>query len=103
MKFENYTPESMEKEVRAFFNEEYDGLGEKIEYINPAYNIGSYYELSEKLRLLSKEMQMVDEYIAKNNYTMAKYVEMMDNYEHDVNFPKKSSGGLCGGTKPIAY
>jgi hypothetical protein len=54
MKFESYTQESMEKEVREFFNQEYDGLGDKIEYVNPAYNIGSYYELSEKFRLLSK-------------------------------------------------
>ena len=30
MKFESYTQESMEKEVREFFNQEYDGLGDKI-------------------------------------------------------------------------
>ena len=103
MKFESYTQESMEKEVREFFNQEYDMLGDKIEYVNPAYNIGSYYELSEKIRLLSKEMQMVDEYIAKNGYTLAKYVDMMENYKHDETFPKKSGGGICGGTKPIDY
>jgi hypothetical protein len=42
---------------------------------------------------------MVDEYIAKNGYTLAKYADMMEeNYKHDETFPKKSGGGICGGT-----
>jgi|DEB0MinimDraft_3_1074331.scaffolds.fasta_scaffold675422_1 hypothetical protein len=28
---------------------------------------------------------------------------MMENYKHDETFPKKSSGGICGGSKPIDY
>ena len=59
MNFEDYKPQAMEQEIRNFFNEEYEGLGDKIEYVNPAYDIGSYYELSEKMRILSKELQIV--------------------------------------------
>lgn len=101
MEFEDYKAEAMEAEIRTYFNEEFDGLGDKIEYINPAYYIGSYYELSEQLRVLSKELQIVDDYIERNNYTVAKYADMMEMSQHDEDFPKKSNG-YCG-TKPIDY
>lgn len=45
---------------------------------------------------------MVENYIEKNNYTVAKYIDQMPMAEHDENFPKKS-GGICGGAVAIDY
>jgi hypothetical protein len=101
MEFEDYKPAAMEEEIRKYFNEEYNGMGDKIEYVNPAYDIGSYYELSEKMRMLSKEMQMVEQYMTTNNLNPSKYSDMMATAQHDNDFPKKKSG-FCG-SAPIDF
>lgn len=46
MKFEDYTSQGMKDEIIEYFNEQYGGKGDSIEYINISYKIDKYYEYS---------------------------------------------------------
>lgn len=65
--------------------------------MNPAYDIGDFYELSEKLRSLNKDMQLITDYQQKNNIRDEKYKEMCEFNLDDPDFPTKRVGMLCCG------
>ena len=48
MKFEAHSIEAIKNEVIDFFNDAYDGLGNEIEYVNPAYKIGDFYKVTAR-------------------------------------------------------
>ena len=41
------SPEEIKKGVTEFMNDKYQGLGKNIVYVNPAYKIGPFYNLSK--------------------------------------------------------
>jgi hypothetical protein len=92
----------MEREIRSYFNEYYDGVGDNIEYINAAYDIGSYYELSEKLRAIKKDKMMVENYMKENKLSAQKFAEMAENSGGNKDFPHKVTG-ICGRITPLDY
>ena len=47
-------PEDIKEGLKNFFNENFEGLGEKIVYVNPAYKIGEFYKVSERYTELTK-------------------------------------------------
>jgi hypothetical protein len=51
---DGYSPEEITNGVVEFFNEHYDGLGDNVVYVNPAYNIGPFYTLSTRFTELTK-------------------------------------------------
>jgi hypothetical protein len=49
MKFDNCSPENIEREIRETFNRDYDGAGDKIVYTNATYDIDNFYTIASKL------------------------------------------------------
>ena len=54
MEFDGYSPEEIKAGVVTYFNENHDGLGDNVVYVNPAYKIGEFYKLSTRYALLNK-------------------------------------------------
>lgn len=52
----------MEKEIKDVFEERFK-LGNQIQYINAAYDIGNFYEVSSKFNSLNKDIALVEYYI----------------------------------------
>jgi hypothetical protein len=96
MEFDGYSPEEIKKNVVEFFNENYDGLGDNIVYVNPAYKIGTFYKLSTRYAEL-KKMQMILSIFKKDGKfsddQMQAFAELGDSGPEDYPKIKK---GLCG-------
>jgi hypothetical protein len=60
MKFEDYTAQGMKDDIIEYFNEQFDGQGDNIEYINIGYDIREYYKHSERYDQLIKNQYLVD-------------------------------------------
>ena len=52
----------MKKEIVDVFEARYK-LGGQVQYINAAYDIGNFYEVSSKFNSLSKDIALVEYYI----------------------------------------
>ena len=96
MEFENYTHSGIESEIREFFDSEFEGIGKHIEYVNPAFKIDSFYETSQKMRDLSKDLMIVTDYCEKNKISEDKYTDMAQNADSIEGFPMKKTGYFWG-------
>jgi hypothetical protein len=88
MEFDGYSPEDIKKNVVEYFNENYDGMGDNIVYVNPAYKIGAFYKLSTRYAELNK-MKMILAIFKKNGKfsddQMQEFAEMDEGPE---DYPK---------------
>lgn len=100
MDFDGYSPEAIKKGVVEYFNDNYDGMGDKIVYVNPAYKIGEFYKLSTRYTELNKQKMMLALFKQSGEYSddqMQEFVDLGDSAPEDYPKIKK---GLCG-KKPL--
>ena len=55
-------PQEIEEGFRSFFNKNFDGIGDRIVYVNPAYKIGEFYEVSTRYTELTKLNTILEAY-----------------------------------------
>lgn len=63
---EGASPENIKAGMIRFMNENFDGLGEKIVYVNPAYDIGDFYKQSTRYAELTKLKMILEAYKEDN-------------------------------------
>lgn len=66
IEFEGASPEDIKTGITNFMNENFDGLGANIVYVNPAYNIGDFYKQSTRFNALTKLKMILDSYKEDN-------------------------------------
>jgi len=64
IKFTDYDPEAMKEKVKAHFEKKYNISD--VQYVNFAYDIQNFYELTEKYNELSKQQMLVQAYCKQN-------------------------------------
>ena len=62
MDFEGYSPQEIKEGVKQNFDENYNGIGEQIVYVNPAYYIGDFYKVSTRYTELTKLKIILEAY-----------------------------------------
>ena len=60
--FGSASPEDIKNELVEYFNENYNGLGDNIVYVNPAYKIGDFYKCSNRYTELTKLKTILEAY-----------------------------------------
>lgn len=94
MVFEDYHPKKIEKKIRAVFEEKYN-IGKKdIIYINPCYDIGDFYKLSEKFNNLYREKSALEAFMADKKYDEQKMLSIKNSGEFPEDYPTRKTG-LC--------
>lgn len=88
MSFDEYTPEKIEEEIRAYLQENYQI--DDIVYINPTYNIFDLYSLTEKFEELQKCQMLVTAHCKEIKISEDDYQNRVGN--DDDGFPKRKLG-----------
>lgn len=92
-------PEDIKNGLTNFFNEKFDGLGDKIVYVNPAYRIGKFYKVSARYTELMKLKTILEAFKEKHDLSddqMQEYADMGETAPEDYPRIMTSCGGKCG-------
>jgi hypothetical protein len=102
MQFESYHPKEIEAKVKEVFCAKYDMEEDDIVYVNPCFDIGDFYKLSEKYNNLMKEKGIVDAYKEEHKLDEEGYKAHSTGDEFYADgFPKKGAG-LCSSGEAIS-
>jgi len=106
--------ESMLAEIKEVFDNKWN-MGDKVQYINPAYDIENFYEVSAKYNNLNKEIALVEYYIESRktetekdseelkspDYNEDAYRAECDEKKQPRGFPKRKIEGKWCAKEPI--
>lgn len=94
MVFESYAPKDMREAIVKAFSERYGVAEEDIVYINFAYNIGKFYQYTNKFHELSKKEMLIKAYCQANEgMDEEKYKKMCEDPDNcPKDFPKEKVG-----------
>lgn len=95
MIFDSYCPDEIEKEITTVFKEKYNV---DIEYVNTAYTIKNFFDLSQKHNELMKLKMLVEGYCAESKISTDKYQSYIDEGTVLEGFPVWPSALPCGKT-----
>ena len=96
-------PKEIEEGIKAFLNDNFEGLGEKVVYVNPAYKIGEFYKVSTRYTELTKLNTILNAYKEKHELSdeqMQEYADMGETAPEDYPRINTSCGGKCG-ARPV--
>lgn len=79
---DNGDSEVILQEVKEVFEERFK-RGDKVQYINAAYNIQTFYEVSARYNELHKDIAMVQYYIANRKTEKKKDSEDLENPDYN--------------------
>jgi hypothetical protein len=82
-----------------YFNDNYDGLGESVVYVNPAYKIGAFYKLSTRFAELNKLKMIIAAYKEEGKFSDEQMKEFAEGETAPEDYPKIKSGFY--GKKPV--
>lgn len=107
--------ENILQKVKEVFEERFS-RGEKVQYVNAAYNISNFYEVSERYAEINKDIAMVNYYINKRKTAKNKETDELEDPDYNEDsfradsqaekqpkgFPKKKAGpGFCAKKVPL--
>lgn len=92
MEFDGYSPEEIKKGVVQYFNEQYEDLGDKIVYVNPAYKIGTFYKLSTRYAELTKMKMILAMYKEGGEFTDEQMKEFAESETAPEDYPRVKKG-----------
>ena len=95
MEFDGYSTEDIKQGVIDYFNDNYEGLGDNVVYVNPAYKIGAFYKLSTRYAELNKLKMILAMYKKECKFSDDEMLEFAEGENAPDNYPKVKQG-LCG-------
>jgi hypothetical protein len=80
---DNGSEQTIHAEIKDVFNSKFNNMGEKIQYINAAYDIENFYEVSSRFNTLNKDIALVEYYIESRKTEKEKDSEELKDPEYN--------------------